>query len=707
MKFYAKNFFIFLILFILAMAAGCAHVSMEEQAMSIVATSEAFKNFTGEYQNTPYFKKHKPVSVAVLPFHYSGTKSYSIEVEQENPARIVRRGMYNHISSLPFSDLEIFNTDRRLHNAGFKDPDKFETLITENPRKLKSILGVDAAITGEVTHFDRIFLGIYSQVAVGCEVKMWDLKTGNLLWRAKQVSRAHAGGLSINPIGLVVATVASVWNLRGTEMLSQTDELFREVVFTIELPESLLKVQQPPPRIDLFAAMNTGRPFTLGRKVAFRIIGDPQCSAYVDLGDFKSSIPLAPVPDNVKQALHAEVLEVIKKNYEDTGHTLTPEFIAAVKQELTSREIYEGTYTVEAKEEAYGLIPKAYLVNSAGAQKTAIDAVHSVDIDSFPPQTSAGLSSESLDGKVRLYWAPNSEKDLTGYEIWSSPTPLSGYTFISKSEKNEFIIEGLPNFAKIYFQVRAMDRANNKSNFSRHLQAVPLPEPGLYDLPQPGPVLGGKVKEKILLVAEKNPYSVQSDLEIISGGVVYLEPGVKIEFAPDTSLLVTKGDFLAYGRKDKPIYLTPKAAAREPGAWRGVVLDGSERSMLRHVIIEYAATGLTIINSAPLITNSKVTGSSQAGLYLKDMARPNISCSEFTGNEGQGGVIIEGKGVSPIVRNNVFADNSPFQVQSYTPLKINLSNNYWGLSEPRPDWFLGDIVWKPALSMPPNFCSEK
>jgi hypothetical protein len=65
--------------------------------------------------------------------------------------------------------------------------DKIMAIISKNPQKLKSILGVDSVISGEITHFDRIFMGIYSQVAVGCEVKMWDLQTGKLLWRAKHV----------------------------------------------------------------------------------------------------------------------------------------------------------------------------------------------------------------------------------------------------------------------------------------------------------------------------------------------------------------------------------------------------------------------------------------------------------------------------------------------------------------------------------------
>lgn len=696
-----------LLCMVAATAMSCTHMATEGSSLGIVATSEAFKWFDGEFENTPYFLKDKPVSVAVLPFEFSGSKAYSIENKDENPADIVRRGFYNHVSSLPFRDLELFSTDRQLKNSGLTDFTKINQLIRENPRKLKSILGVDAVISGQVTHFDRIFLGIYSQVAVGCEVKMWDLDSGNLLWRAKHVSRAHAGGLSINPIGLAMATVASVWNLRKTEMLSQTDELFREVVSTIDVPQSALALQSPPPRIDLFATMNVTKAFTLGEKVAFRMIGDLNCAAYVDLGDFKSAIQLMPVSAEMKRALQAEVLEVIKKNYKDTGHELTPEIIEAVRQELGSREVYQGSYTVEPQEEAYGLLAKGYLLNSAGVQKTALDVVHTIDIDSRPPQAVAGLTTASLDGKLMVRWSPNNENDLAGYEVWSSPTPLSGYSLSVKSEKNEALVQGLENFSKIYIQVRAVDKAANQGRFGRYGEAVPLPEPGLLDLPQPGPVLGGPINEKILLLAEKSPYTVYSDLSVTFAGAVYLAPGVTLVFAPDTALVVDGGDLFAYGNSEKPIQFSSQSQSRQPGSWRGVVLNGAGRSDLRHVIIEGAVVGLTVRDSAPSITAATVRGCSQAGLHLKDRAKPNIVCSYFKDNEGQGGIVIEGEGIAPMIRNNVFEGNLPFQVQSYTPLKMNLSENFWGLADPQPEWFLGDIVWQPALSAPPGNCAER
>jgi len=174
-----------------------------------------------------------------------------------------------------------------------------------------------------------------------------------------------------------------------------------------------------------------------------------------------------------------------------------------------------------------------------------------------------------------------------------------------------------------------------------------------------------------------------------------------------TALVVAGGDLFAYGNGEKPIQFSSQSQSKQPGSWRGVVLNGAKRTDLRHVTIEGAVVGLTIRDSAPSITAATVRGCSQAGLHLKDRARPNIVCSLFKDNEGQGGVVIEGEGVSPTIRNNVFQGNLPFQVQSYTPLKMNLSENFWGYSEPQAELFLGDIVWQPALPTPPGNCAER
>ena len=683
---------------------GCAHYQGDGSMTTIIATSEAFKSFDGEYENTDYFKKHKPESIAVLPFSSLDEKAFTLESGFEHPEDVVRRGLYNHISSLSFKDMEIFQTDTRLKNADLLKTETINELIKTNPRKLKSILGVDAVVTGDVTHFDRIYAGVYSQVAVGCEVKMWDLTSGNLLWRAKHVSRAHAGGLSLNPIGILMSAVASIWNMRDTEMLSQTDETFREIVSTIDMPATGLVSQQAPPHIDFFSAMQTGQPFTAGQELSFRLVGDPGAKAYVDLGDYRSAIRLDPVSPVKKQIVSQELMTSIYDKYKASGQDLTDELAAELKKEFASREIYEGTYAILPGEERYGLTSKAYLVNSLGDQGTRIDVAHTIDIDANPPQTPAGLTSQGLNHKISLSWTSNSETDLKGYQIWMSQSPISGYHLVKLSEKNELFLENLSNFDPVYIKVRAVDQADNAGPFTPQVSSVPLPVNGLHDLPQPDAALGGVIDTSVLLVRIKSPFEISADLYVKPGATLYSEPGVEIRFAPDTTLVIAGGSFVAYGEKTRPVRLVPSTLNAPSGSWKGLMLDRAARVHLNSVTILKAAIGMTVIDSAPEIVAATISDCSQAGLSLKSNARPNITCSTLESNGGQGALVIEGEGVSPLIRQSNFIHNEPFQVQNYAPMAVDLRENFWGNSVPDKNRFLGDILWEPALPAPVAAC---
>ena len=186
--------------------------------------------------------------------------------------------------------------------------------------------------------------------------------------------------------------------------------------------------------------------------------------------------------------------------------------------------------------------------------------------------------------------------------------------------------------------------------------------------------------------------------------ILYIEPGVEIMFAPGAGLTVNGGALLAYGHRDRPISLGPKAAGAQPGAWQGVVLEGAGRVRLKHTRIDRADTGLKISNCAPEIHATTVTQSAQAGMLLLDNARPDVSCSIFQGNQGQGALVMEGAGLGPRFHDNVFENNDPFHVQSYAPLQMDLTGNFWGSATPPEEVFLGNILWKPALTARPEAC---
>jgi hypothetical protein len=237
------------------------------------------------------------------------------------------------------------------------------------------------------------------------------------------------------------------------------------------------------------------------------------------------------------------------------------------------------------------------------------------------------------------------------------------------------------------------------------IAAAPLPQASIGELPAAGQTLSGPVQGRLRLRAEDGPFTVAGDVTVPPGAGLVLEPGVALRFQPDALLEVAGGTLLAYGSADAPVTLEPRDPNARSGAFQGLVLDRADQAVLRHVAISRAATGLRIRNCGPELTAVRITGSSQAGLLLQDGARPQVSCCRIQGNRGMGGLIMEGAGLAPHFRDNVFLDNRPFHVQSFTPLQVDLSGNWWGASPPRPRRFLGDVIVAPALAGPPGDCA--
>ena len=190
-----------IILFASLYLTGCV-VSGKKTAI-ISGLKIAFK---GTYKVDPYMEKHMPRTVAVLPF--------IDESKSQKGAEVVRRGFYNHLSSLPYKDMELFRIDHLLRKAGLADPvDVHKT----PPEKLKEILNVDAVIFGTISNFDKLFAGIYSQVSVGADIKMYDTD-GHFLWSGKHVARIHEGGISTTPVGIVASIIAAAMNVRDIQL---------------------------------------------------------------------------------------------------------------------------------------------------------------------------------------------------------------------------------------------------------------------------------------------------------------------------------------------------------------------------------------------------------------------------------------------------------------------------------------------------------
>ena len=157
-----------------------------------------------------------PRSVAILPF--------SNQTDMPELGRMVRESLYGHFSHRRFQDVELAQVDHVLaDNEDLADG----AFTPERLRRLGARLGCDAVISGTVTEFERLYMGIYSQISVGADIAIYSTHDGRRLWSDGYVARLQDGSLPLTPLGIPFSGARAGWNLRDSQIVRAVDELTR------------------------------------------------------------------------------------------------------------------------------------------------------------------------------------------------------------------------------------------------------------------------------------------------------------------------------------------------------------------------------------------------------------------------------------------------------------------------------------------------
>lgn len=645
-----KRFLLLIILFGSLYLTGCVIAGKKTAIVSDIKTA-----FKGTYKVDPYMEKHMPQTIAVLPF--------IDESKSQKGAEIVRRGFYNHFSSLPYKDMELFRVDHELRKAGLYDSD---TINKTPPEKFKEILNVDAVIYGKISNFDKLFAGMYSQVSVGAEIEMYDTQ-GHYLWTGKHVARIHEGGISTTPVGIVASIIFAAMNIRDIQLLRACDDLFRDMVKTI--PVKTLADAGQLPAINILVQDSKGLPRKAGDEIKVVIKGDPGMRAWFDIGDYKKGIDMTEV--------------------EPGG--------------------YVGTYRVVPGDNIKDIII-GYLSDDSGNTATWIDAVGTVSLDTIPPDSPKNIDAAGRDSAVFLSWLDNNETDLSVYAIYRSKTPLSNFKKIGQTEFTNFEDEHAENLKSYFYKIAAVDKAGNESRKTGPVKGIAIPT---------GPIcISGNIDKDTVWFSGASPYIIEDTVIISELGSLTIEPGTRIESKGKG--IVVKGSLIAKGQNSQHITFV----SGNNKIWEGITFDNvkSSNNILSFCRINGAAAGVYCNSSSPEIRNCefvknttglKVSGgfsnptiekciirhNSVAGIEVIDESNPLIFENKIKNNDGTGllikdagsgtvkgntiinnhnsGIII--KNSQTIVSKNNIYDNTPFNMEGLLQGKpLNANDNWWG-----------------------------
>jgi hypothetical protein len=177
--------------------------------------------------NNAVTRNSYPRSIAVLPF--------ANQTEVDGVEDFVRVTFYSHLCARPYKDVELQMVDQKLRRSKITD---YEKLRQTPVKKLGRLLGCDAVVFGEVTKFDKIFAGIYSQMAVGLSISIWDTRTGREIWVDEHIERHHEGGIPLTLTDIPLITFRSGMVLREDAKIQAADELSRFLTHRIPVPEN-------------------------------------------------------------------------------------------------------------------------------------------------------------------------------------------------------------------------------------------------------------------------------------------------------------------------------------------------------------------------------------------------------------------------------------------------------------------------------------
>ena len=600
---------------VIAAAVGIGGCIYTPQAKITPAVTIPFK---GEYRFDKSLQDRPPQSVAVLPFQN--------RTDHKEAFDIVRKSFQGHFSTLNYTSIPLFKVDQALRLAGLDTPDK----VAQTPSsKLREILHADALVRGEITHYDRIYVGVYSQVAVGAEIRMVEAKTDKELWWAKNVFRKHGGGISTTPVGIILMAVSTALNMRELEILRTSDDLFREMVRSIPQPTLAQALRPPGIAIMVHDGMRRTDRYALkaGDELKVAMEGDPRKKATFRIGNFKKDLPL---------------------REEEPG-------------------MYSGSYKVLPGDLAEEALITAVLSDDAGHSTEWADALGLVTIDTIPPAIPAGLKAIGRDRSVELRWAPSPEKDLSQYRIYRSATPLTGFQEVGRTELTAFMDQNLTNDTSYYYRAAAVDLAGNESKPSDALKATPV-------TPGPTPVKGLIVGE-VTWLAGKSPYILEDTVTVESRAALTIESGAVIR-SPGAGIVVA-GKLTAKGDEGSMITFEPSTSE---GQWKGILFRSTknDESSLEYVKVTGAQAGITCLSSSPLVLNNDLS-KNRVGIRVQEsFSKPRIQGNGISGNGT--GVEISG-GATPVLEGNEIRGNEKDGVAVREANPLLLKNQILGNGE--------------------------
>lgn len=213
----------FILAFLLLQLLPACSTFKDTHSLNTTHIGEGVDSYKASFQGR---KVELPVRVAILPFENL--------TNNDKAGSLVRNSFYSQFASKKYRDVELFEIDEILDDNGLYEDHTYNSLEVS---KLGQLLNADGVVYGKITGYNKLHLGLYSQVYVELEVKLVEASTSKVLWQVKHKTAHHEGDLPLELIGVVSAMFRTTKNISNTELIRATDDLCRTIVAALPEPK--------------------------------------------------------------------------------------------------------------------------------------------------------------------------------------------------------------------------------------------------------------------------------------------------------------------------------------------------------------------------------------------------------------------------------------------------------------------------------------
>lgn len=623
----------------------------------------------------PDFARRAPNKVVVLPFDYPAN---DVEAGVRREAeREMTQTFRNVFSALAYVDVEAAALNDALLRAGLNPG---LAVPADKRAAIARAVGADAMIVGNVTAYEKVFAGLYGQLAAGADIQLISAADGRQLWRGRHTVRKHHGGMPLSPIDAVATLIGTALEVTDKARIAALDELMRALVAEVPVMAGAAR----GPSTSFLAARHSGADKILkaGDELRLAVALNRESQVKAQIGkDIVVPLERAAAPGEAK----------------DQG------------------VLYEGRYRFKPGEDRVRELVAFVAFDELGRPVEYVDPYAPLNVDTTPPDQPSELRARFAENKIRVAWIGSKAQDVAAYEIWRSATPRTGFAKIGETEF-DFFFDEKPLPGAGFYQVIARDRAGNQAEPTQAVEGRRIP---------PGPTaVPATLVQDTTWYAEGSPYVLDKAVTVATGATLKIEPGTTIRALQGSSLGVD-GRLLAEGTAQQPITWEGPERAR----WFGVTVRNAGQGQNRDSMFAFnrftgADVALSIVAASPTVRESSFTrsdvGLRVAGAESEPRLRANLLRNNRVGIvldaadvEISGHVVrfnteagVEIVGASPQIFGNDLSDNADgaLKVRDQTRRGIfDAGRNWWGSTEAETvrGMIKGSAAFEPLLDAAP------